>query len=99
VTASASDVGDPPEAREIVRSDHRADVNARLRRHCPPEDRSFVRPILQVSEDPLGLHDFNRGFASADRVLQFGQAAPDERQAHHLSEGAHRHGMIAAQQV
>src|SRR5215203_2613392 len=93
---SAADVSDLPLACEIIGSDYRVDVKkwpslsllvrrSRLRRAGPGVRRPWV-PRLR------------RRVCRSGRVLELGQAAPLEWHAHHLGEGAHCHGMIAAQQ-
>jgi len=66
VAAAAADVGDRPEAAEVVGGENAGDIRGSLRSHCLPEDFGLAGMLLQVRPQPVRRDQIEGGRAGTN---------------------------------
>src|SRR5581483_5798350 len=96
VTEASADVGDGPEAGEIVGREYRTDGAFRFSPHRVVEEFKDGGMIIKVSEHATRLNFAYTSLSGADDVFHLGVAVPEERTPDEAHVGAKGMRMIAA---
>ncbi len=99
MSVPATDVGNRLKAREVVGGQDASDRPLRLGLHGGVEDPPGLWVLGQVAPEALRECLGGRRRAGLYGVIHRPEGHPEDGQAEHLGEGAHRLGVVGAQQL